>query len=59
MDKVYPLLTVLLILLILYVCACFAAIGFLCKYPEDSQPKRPLSDSKDSGIDDSTLGELI
>ena len=53
MDKVCPVLIVLLVLLVLYICACFVAIGILCNYPEDSQPKYDLSNSKDSGIDES------
>ena len=53
MDKFCPVYIALLVLLVLYICACFVAIGILCKYPKDSQPKWDQSDSQDSGVDDS------
>ena len=59
MDKVCPVLIVLLVLLILYVCACLIALGTICKYSGSRRSKCGLCSSKDSGIDSRTLEDLV
>ena len=61
MNNICPELSVLLIILVLYVCACFVAIGVLCicKYPGDNQAKCMSSDIRDSGIDSSVSDNSV
>ena len=61
MDNICPELSVLLIILVLYVCACFVAIGVLCTYksPGDSQARCVSSDIRDSGIDSSVSDNSV